>query len=227
MAGGDIRVESPRVTRNIAFDPPPAISATAGRAAGPETLGVEPGSELIEVDEAHRPAPSPRGCGSRRRRYARRRPEELIVTNTAHAAILETSPGELVIGEVEVGDVGPREVLVRTTAAGLCHSDLHFIQGLYPYMLPMVSGHEAAGVVESVGDEVTDFRVGDHVVSCVSGFCGACRWCLTGRPYLCDEFGITRGFEGTPSLTRDGERVFPFFELGCFAELMLVPSTSS
>ena len=144
------------------------------------------------------------------------------MTNTARAAILETSPGELVIGEVEVGDVGPREVLVRTTAAGLCHSDLHFMQGLYPYMLPMVSGHEAAGVVESVGDEVTDFRVGDHVVSCVSGFCGACRWCLTGRPYLCDKVGITRGFEGTPSLTRDGERVFPFFELGCFAELMLV-----
>jgi S-(hydroxymethyl)glutathione dehydrogenase/alcohol dehydrogenase len=144
------------------------------------------------------------------------------VTNTARAAILETSPGELVIDEVEVGDVGPREVLVRTTAAGLCHSDLHFMQGLYPYMLPMVSGHEAAGVVEAVGSDVTDFRVGDHVVSCVSGFCGQCRWCLTGRPYLCDKVGITRGFDGPASLTRDGERVFPFFELGCFAEVMLV-----
>jgi S-(hydroxymethyl)glutathione dehydrogenase/alcohol dehydrogenase len=144
------------------------------------------------------------------------------MTSTARAAILETSPGDLVIDEVEVGDVGPREVLVRTTAAGLCHSDLHFMQGLYPYLLPMVSGHEAAGVVEAVGSNVTDFRPGDHVVSCVSGFCGQCRWCLTGRPYLCDKVGITRGFEGTPSLTRDGERVFPFFELGCFAELMLV-----
>jgi len=144
------------------------------------------------------------------------------VTNTARAAILETSPGELVIDEIQVADVGPREVLVRTAAAGLCHSDLHFMQGLYPSALPMVSGHEAAGVVEAIGEHVTEFRVGDHVVSCVSGFCGACRWCLTGRPYLCDRVGLTRGAEEPPSLSRNGTGLVPFASLGCFSELMLL-----
>ncbi|MFN8025447.1 MAG: Zn-dependent alcohol dehydrogenase [Acidimicrobiia bacterium] len=141
---------------------------------------------------------------------------------SARAAILETSPGDLVIDDIEVADVGPREVLVRTSAAGLCHSDLHFMQGLYPYMLPMVAGHEAAGVVEAIGSEVTGFRVGDHVVSCVSGFCGACRWCLTGRSYLCDRVGLTRGEGETPSLSRNGTPLTPFSNLGCFAELMLL-----
>jgi S-(hydroxymethyl)glutathione dehydrogenase / alcohol dehydrogenase len=138
------------------------------------------------------------------------------------AAILESAPGELVIDEVSVGEVGPREVLVRTTAAGLCHSDLHFMQALYPYPLPAVLGHESAGVVEAVGDQVTDMAPGDHVVSCVSAFCGACRFCLTGRPYLCDKVGLTRRPDQPPRLSRRGERLFPFFDLASFAEALLV-----
>ncbi len=140
----------------------------------------------------------------------------------ARAAILESAPGDLVIDEVQVGDVGPREVLVRTVAAGLCHSDLHFMQGLYPYPLPAVLGHESAGIVEAVGDQVTDLAVGDHVVSCVSGFCGACRYCLTGRPFLCDKAGLTRRPGEPPRLSRGGQLVFPFFDLASFAELLLV-----
>jgi S-(hydroxymethyl)glutathione dehydrogenase / alcohol dehydrogenase len=138
------------------------------------------------------------------------------------AAILEAAPGELVIDEVTVGEVGPREVLVRTTAAGLCHSDLHFMQALYPYPLPAVLGHESAGVVEAVGDQVTDLAPGDHVVSCVSAFCGACRWCLTGRPFLCDKVGLTRRPDQPARLSRRGERLFPFFDLASFAEALLV-----
>ena len=138
------------------------------------------------------------------------------------AAILEKAPGELVIDEVTVGEVGPREVLVRTAAAGLCHSDLHFMQALYPYPLPAVLGHESAGVVEAVGDQVTDIGPGDHVVSCVSAFCGACRYCLTGRPYLCDRVGLTRRPDEPPRLSRRGEMLFPFFDLASFAELLLV-----
>jgi S-(hydroxymethyl)glutathione dehydrogenase/alcohol dehydrogenase len=138
------------------------------------------------------------------------------------AAILEAAPGELVIDEVSVGKVGPREVLVRTAAAGLCHSDLHFMQGLYPYPLPAVLGHESAGVVEAVGEQVTDLAPGDHVISCVSAFCGACRYCLTGRPYICDKVGLTRSAGEPPRLSRDGKGLFPFFDLASFAEMLLV-----
>ena len=65
---------------------------------------------------------------------------------------------------------------MRTAATGVCHSDLHVVDGLsrYPTDLPFVLGHEGAGVVEAVGDDVTTMRVGDHVVACLSGFCGAC-----------------------------------------------------
>jgi S-(hydroxymethyl)glutathione dehydrogenase / alcohol dehydrogenase len=138
------------------------------------------------------------------------------------AAILEVAPGELVVDDVQVGDVGPREVLVRTVAAGLCHSDLHFIQGLYPYPLPAVLGHESAGVVEAVGEQVTDLAAGDHVVSCVSGFCGACRYCLSGRPFLCDKVGLNRAPGSPPRLSRRGQALYPFFDLASFSELLLV-----
>jgi S-(hydroxymethyl)glutathione dehydrogenase/alcohol dehydrogenase len=138
------------------------------------------------------------------------------------AAILESAPGELIIDDITLGDVGPREVRVRTVAAGLCHSDLHFIQALYPYPLPAVLGHESAGVVEEVGDEVHDFAVGDHVVSCVSGFCGACRYCLTGRPFLCPKVGLHRAMGSPPRLSRRGEPLVPFFDLASFSEELLV-----
>src|SRR5579859_1186974 len=138
------------------------------------------------------------------------------------AAILESAPGELVIADVELGAIGPHEVLVRTVAAGLCHSDLHFMQGLYPYPLPAVLGHESAGVVEAVGEQVTDITVGDHVISCVSGFCGACRYCLSGRPYLCDKVGLGRPAGAPPRIARGGERIHQFFDLASFAEQLLV-----
>jgi S-(hydroxymethyl)glutathione dehydrogenase/alcohol dehydrogenase len=96
------------------------------------------------------------------------------------------------------------------------------MQGLYPYPLPAVLGHESAGVVEAVGDQVTDLAVGDHVVSCVSGFCGACRYCLSGRPYLCDKVGLGRSPGAPARLTRGGAPVFPFFDLASFAEQLLV-----
>ena len=102
----------------------------------------------------------------------------------AKAAILE-KPGEgLKIGEVTLGDPAPHEVLIDTKACGLCHSDLHFIEGTYPHPLPAIPGHEAAGVVRAVGSEVTTVKPGDHVVSCLSAFCGHCEFCVTGRMAL-------------------------------------------
>src|SRR5438128_5061473 len=81
------------------------------------------------------------------------------------AAVLEHIPGELVIDDVQIGTVGPHEVLVQTAAAGLCHSDLHFMEGKYPAPVPTVLGHESAGVVEAVGAQVSYLKPGDHVIS--------------------------------------------------------------
>ena len=117
------------------------------------------------------------------------------------AAVLEEVPGEFVIADVTVDAPGPREVLVRTAAAGVCHSDLHFMEGLYPWPTPAVLGHESAGVVEAVGRDVTYVAPGDHVISCVSIFCGECERCLTGHPYLCANPSVRRGPTEPPRLT--------------------------
>jgi S-(hydroxymethyl)glutathione dehydrogenase/alcohol dehydrogenase len=138
------------------------------------------------------------------------------------AALLETVPGELVIDDVQTGAIGPHDVLVRTVAAGLCHSDLHFMEGKYPCPVPAVLGHESAGVVEAVGDQVTYVRAGDHVISCISGFCGACQYCLSGRPNLCDHDGLRPDPAAPPRLRRGDQAVYQFFDLSSFAEQLLV-----
>jgi len=138
------------------------------------------------------------------------------------AAVLEHIPGELVIDDVQIGTVGPHEVLVQTAAAGLCHSDLHFMEGKYPHPVPAVLGHESAGVVEAVGSQVSYVQPGDHVISCVSGFCGACSYCLSGRPNLCDKAGLAADPAGPPRLRRGDQPVFQFADLSSFAEQLLV-----
>ena len=80
------------------------------------------------------------------------------------AAVLVEVNKPLVIEDVSLQKPGPREVLIRTSVAGLCHSDLHFMEGLYPHPLPAVLGHESAGIVEQVGSDVTYVKPGDHVV---------------------------------------------------------------
>jgi S-(hydroxymethyl)glutathione dehydrogenase / alcohol dehydrogenase len=145
-----------------------------------------------------------------------------VSVDTVKAAVLENIPGDLVIDEVEIDTVGPRDVLVRTSAAGLCHSDLHFIEGKYPHPVPVVLGHESAGVVEAVGSQVTYLQPGDHVISCVSGFCGTCRYCLTGRPNLCDIAGMGAAMSEPPRFRRGDQPVFQFAGLSSFAEQLLV-----
>ena len=90
------------------------------------------------------------------------------------AAVFHAPNTPLTIEDVSLQKPGSREVLIRTKAAGLCHSDLHFIEGLYPHPVPSVLGHESAGVVEAVGSDVTYVKPGDHVVTCLSVFCGTC-----------------------------------------------------
>ena len=137
------------------------------------------------------------------------------------AAVLEQIPSDLVIDEIDIDRPRGREVLVRTAATGVCHSDLHFVEGKYPFMTPAVLGHEAAGVVEKVGPDVTHVSPGDHVITCLSVFCGQCEQCLSGRPNLCAKRGLRRASDDTPRLSRDGERVHQFMELSSFAEMIL------
>ncbi len=141
----------------------------------------------------------------------------------AKAAILETPGQGLVIGEVELADPMPHEVLIDTKACGLCHSDLHFIDGAYPHPLPAIPGHEAAGIVRAVGSEVRTVKPGDHVVSCLSAFCGTCEFCVTGRMALCLG-GDTRRSEGDAMrISRaGGESVNQMLNLSAFSEQMLI-----
>ena len=138
------------------------------------------------------------------------------------AAVLRECPGWLDIAELEVGDIGPREVLVRTQAAGLCHSDLHCIEGTLPTEVPVVLGHESSGVVEAVGADVTDFHLGDRVIVCTSAACGSCAMCSTGHPNLCQN-RPQRAADLGPALAERGTPVGQFAGLGGFAEQMLLP----
>lgn len=138
------------------------------------------------------------------------------------AAVLHEIPGKLQIEDIQIDSPGPREVLISTSAAGLCHSDLHFIEGKYPYFLPVVLGHESAGVVEAVGDQVTHVQPGDHVITFLSVFCGECDYCLGGRPTLCQAQRGARPMTDPPRLSQNGGQVFQFASLGSFAEQMLV-----
>ena len=142
------------------------------------------------------------------------------------AAILDTT-GSLTIGEVELADPAPHEVLIDTKACGLCHSDLHFIDGAYPHPMPCIPGHEAAGVVRAVGSEVKTVKPGDHVVTCLSAFCGHCEFCVTGRMALCLGLDTQREQTAAPRITRAngsgaGETVNQMLNLSAFAEQMLI-----
>ncbi len=140
-----------------------------------------------------------------------------------NAAIFHGPNQPLTIEEVEIDQPREREVLVRTVASGVCHSDLHFIDGLYPCPAPAILGHEAAGIVEKVGSQVSYVKPGDHVVACLAVFCGGCEQCLSGRPNLCSNKSATqRNANDQPRLARGGKPLNQFLDLSAFAEKMLV-----
>ena len=104
----------------------------------------------------------------------------------ARAAVMYATGQPLELDEVEVLPPQAGEVLVRYIASGVCHSDLHVIQGLTAHPTPVVLGHEGAGVVEAVGAGVSSVQVGDHVLTSYVPSCGRCPWCVVGRPNMCD-----------------------------------------
>ncbi|GGC35462.1 alcohol dehydrogenase [Siccirubricoccus deserti] len=139
------------------------------------------------------------------------------------AAVLHEVNQPLTVEEVTLQKPKAREVLVRTAFAGLCHSDLHFIEGLYPHPMPTVPGHEVAGVVEQVGADVTYLKPGDHVIGCLSVFCGACAQCTSGRTVLCENTEVKMVPGQSRRLSwKDGEVMHQFLNLSAFAEQMLV-----
>jgi len=138
------------------------------------------------------------------------------------AAVLSAIGQPMTIQDVSVEKPRRREVLLRTAAAGLCHSDLHFIEGKYPTPLPTVLGHEASAVVESVGEDVTHVRPGDHVITCLSVFCGHCECCLTGHMSLCQDPGVKPAPGSARRLSSNGAHLNQFLNLSAFAQQMVV-----
>ncbi|MGI9623040.1 MAG: Zn-dependent alcohol dehydrogenase [Acidimicrobiales bacterium] len=141
------------------------------------------------------------------------------------AAVLRDDSGVLNIEDLNLDKPNRNEIRLRTVASGLCHSDLHFIDGSWPTQYPTLLGHEAAGVVEAVGDDVVGMAPGDHVITCLSVYCGQCDLCLTGHSYLCDNRqAVQVRPAGEPPRVTDSEgtEINQFTGLGSFGEEMLV-----
>jgi Zn-dependent alcohol dehydrogenase len=143
-----------------------------------------------------------------------------------HAAVLEPG-GDLGVGDVDIEDPRPGEVLVRVTDCGVCHSDLSVIDGSLPGPTPSVLGHEAAGVVEAVGDGIDDLRAGDKAVLTPLPSCGQCYFCTRNQPTLCARHSIslftsTRP-DGTSPLSRNGSLVYRGLAVGGWAEYVVLP----
>jgi S-(hydroxymethyl)glutathione dehydrogenase/alcohol dehydrogenase len=149
------------------------------------------------------------------------------------AAVLPEIGGPLLVEEVLLDPPEADEVLVRIAAAGVCHSDLHLAQGHLGYeRVPIVLGHEGAGVVEAVGSEVRHVRPGDHVAFNFVPACGGCPSCRAGRPNLCETAAASswKGtmLDGTTRLHRaDGGPLLHFNFVSCFAEACVVPGASA
>lgn len=139
------------------------------------------------------------------------------------AAIFHGPHQPLTIEDIEIDKPKGHEIVVKTMASGVCHSDLHFIDGLYPMRPPSVLGHETAGIVEEVGPDVTYVKPGDHVIACLSIFCGLCNNCMSGKPHLCQNRAATmRSRDDAPRLSWQGQAVGQMANLGSFAEKMLL-----
>ena len=144
------------------------------------------------------------------------------------AAVLYELNTPLVIEDLTLQEPGTGEVQVRLSASGICHSDWHVVTGDFPRRpMPVVLGHEGAGVIESVGPGVTRVSPGDHVILSWSPECGKCFYCLRGKPALCEIFiGPRRNgtmLDGTTRLKRRGKTVYQFVTIATFGEQTVVP----
>ena len=136
-------------------------------------------------------------------------------------------PGEpLELLDLELGTVAPNEVQVRVERASVCHTDLTVQQGKFPMPVPVVIGHEAAGVVEAVGDHVTRLKPGDRVIAFANPFCGHCPHCHRGDTFLCSGEATYRAPDGGHRVIINGEGVFSMAGVGAFSERVLAHENS-
>jgi Zn-dependent alcohol dehydrogenase len=145
------------------------------------------------------------------------------------AAVLSAAHAPLAVETVELDAPGPGEVLVRYRASGVCHSDLHVVDGDWARPVPAVAGHEGAGIVEAVGAGVTHVKPGDHTVLTWLYPCGTCPLCLRGKSWLCQ--GTTAGrhvlADGTTRVRRaDGTPLYQYLAIGTLAEAAVVPAAA-
>ena len=142
------------------------------------------------------------------------------------AAILYEPNTPLQIAEVEQQGPQAGEARVRVMATGVCHSDWHIINGDWTMPLPMVLGHEAAGIVEEVGPGVANVQPGDHIIFSFRPQCGRCLYCSTGRSILCDGHKSARWgmLDGTLRLRRDGQEIYQMARMGSFGEHVVCPA---
>ena len=133
--------------------------------------------------------------------------------------------------DIEVSSPGPGELAVRMAASGVCHSDLSVQNGATMAPLPIVLGHEGAGVVAEVGEGVNSVQPGDHVITCWVAQCGVCFWCSRGEPHLCEGSTVPLAsgglLDGTTRLAWRGSPLFQFLAAGTFSELTIVPEVSA
>lgn len=151
---------------------------------------------------------------------------------TMRAAVMHGVNEPLVVEEVEIAEPEPGEVMVKLTNSSVCHSDLSALNGSWPPPVPIVLGHEGAGVVEAVGSGVTRHAVGDHVSLSWTPSCERCRFCVSGRPNLCEALAETSFSnvmrDGTTRMrTKSGEAIYTFMGTGSFAEYTVVPETGA
>src|SRR5881227_2028 len=187
-----------------------SISATRHSPAGLSRAGAAvPGPRLSKAPFGsgtmrRRPAGLRRCTGPRARAEAAN--EEQRMTIEYRAAVLHSIGEPMTVEPVTAGRLGRNDVLVRIKAAGLCHTDLEVITGSLRYPLPIVLGHEVAGVVEEVGPEARGIVVGDHVVLSWNPHCGHCFYCDRDLPILCEQYlgagpkGLSFGGESRNSL---------------------------
>lgn len=147
------------------------------------------------------------------------------------AAVLHEVSAPLRVQEVEMAALRPGDVLVRVRASGLCHTDLEVMQGSLAYPLPIVLGHEGAGVVEAVGSDVASVKPGDHVICSWNPSCGRCFYCDRDQPILCEPFTRHQPqghlLDGTSRLSIDGRKLHHFSVVSSHAEYCVVPESGA
>jgi S-(hydroxymethyl)glutathione dehydrogenase / alcohol dehydrogenase len=141
-------------------------------------------------------------------------------------AVLRTAGSALTLETLRIGNLAATDVVVRIAATSLCHTDLEAVEGSLGTPLPMLPGHEAAGVVDWIGDAVTTVAIGDHVIISWNPHCGACFYCRRRQPILCDDYrghaAASLHFDGSPRLFLHDDAVHPLMYAGTFAQLAVV-----